>query len=324
MTRASGHSGILVIRLGAMGDVIHALPAVASLKASFPHERLSWLISPRWVPLLAGNLAVDELILFERNGWNALERTWRCLRQKRFELAFDFQGLLQSALAGRAARPQTFYGFSRSVARESQAAWFYDRAVEARGPHRVERNLQLVAEANAATLTTQAWIPPGRPEGELPRGPFVLANPFAGWAGKEWPLPYYESLGKRLRQEGVQLVLNVPAEKAPALQNFEGIDVSVSTLDGLIDATRRATAIIGVDSGPLHLAAALGKPGVALFGPTDPALTGPFGGSLTVLRAPNVETTYKRHRQVHASMIEVSVEQVWTALLKAMEPVLKR
>jgi heptosyltransferase-1 len=318
-TRHDENSGILVIRLGAMGDIIHALPAAASLKASFPQHRLSWLVSPRWMPLLEGNPAIDELIGFERSGWAALKTSWRRLRQRRFDLAFDFQGLLQSALAGRAACPKVFYGFSGSVAREAHAAWFYDHSADVTGPHRVERNLQLIASANATRLTMQAWIPQGKPEGHLPTGPFVLANPFAGWAGKEWPLPYYELLGQRLRKEGLKLVVSVPAQKAPALQNFKHTDVYISTLSGLIDATRRATAIVGVDSGPLHLAAALGKPGVAIFGPTDPAYTGPFGGSLTVLRAPNVETTYKRHREIHASMKEISVEQVTATLLSSIE-----
>jgi heptosyltransferase-1 len=312
-------AGILVIRLGAMGDIIHAIPAAASLKASFPQHKLSWLVSPRWMSLLEGNPAIDELIPFERNGLAALKRTWRRLRRKHFDLAFDFQGLLQSALAGRAAHPGAFYGFSRSVAREAHAAWFYDHSVDVRGPHRIERNLQLIAEANATKLTTKAWIPPGRLEGDLLADPFILANPFAGWAGKEWPLPSYELLGQKLRQEGLKLVLSVPAQNAPALQKFKHINVYVSTLNGLIDATRRATAIVGVDSGPLHLAAALGKPGVALFGPTDPTLTGPFGGSLAVLRAPDVQTTYKRHHQIHASMKEISVDQVMTALLNSMQ-----
>lgn len=318
LSRSPKNSGILAIRLGAMGDIIHALPAVASLKASFPQHKLSWLVSPRWMPLLKGNPAIDELIAFERSGLKALKASWRRLRQKRFDLAFDFQGLLQSAIAGRAARPQTFYGFSRSVAREAHAAWFYDFPIEVMGPHRVQRNLQLVEAAGADKLTTGAWIPQGSPEGDLPSSPFVLTNPFAGWTGKEWPLPSYELLGQKLRKEGLQLVASVPEGKAPELRNFQHVSVYISTLNGLIDATRRATAVVGLDSGPLHLAAALGKPGVALFGPTDPVCTGPFGDSLTVLRAPHVETTYKRHDTVHASMKEILVEQVAAALLKSM------
>lgn len=318
LTRTKEDSGILVIRLGAMGDIIHALPAAASLKASFPQRKLSWLIAPRWMPLLEGNPYVDDLIGFERTGVAALKATWRRLRRKRFELAFDFQGLLQSALAGRAARPNLFYGFSRAVARESHSAWFYDHSIDVTGPHRVERNLQLVATAGARKLITQAWIPQGAPEGQLPKGPFILTNPFAGWAGKEWPLPFYELLGRELQKEGLQLVTSVPANKAADLQDFRHIHVYVSTLAGLVDATRRATAVVGLDSGPLHLAAALGKPGVALFGPTDPACTGPFGGSLAVLRAPGFETTYKRHSETHASMKVISVEQVKTALLESV------
>jgi heptosyltransferase I len=310
-------SGILVIRLGAMGDIIHALPAAASLKASFPQRKLSWLLAPRWMPLLEGNPYIDEMIGFERSGLAALKATWRRLRRKQFDLAFDFQGLLQSALAGRTARPRLFYGFSRAVARESHAAWFYDHSIDVTGPHRVERNLQLVTAAGATELITQAWIPQGVPEGHLPQGRFILTNPFAGWAGKEWPLPFYELLGQELQKEGLQLVASVPANKAAHLQEFKHIRAYVSTLAGLIDATRRATAVVGLDSGPLHLAAALGKPGVALFGPTDPACTGPFGGSLTVLRAPGFETTYKRHSETHASMRAITVEQVKAALLES-------
>ncbi len=113
----------------------------------------------------------------------------------RSHVAFDFQGLLQSALAGRAAHAKTLYGFSSAVARESHAAWFYHRAINVTGPHRVERNLQLIAAAGAVHLGERAWIPPGREEGRLPRGPFVLASPFAGWAGKEWPLEIVPTTG---------------------------------------------------------------------------------------------------------------------------------
>src|SRR4051794_8865499 len=100
---------ILVIRLGAMGDIIHALPAVASLKASFPFGKVSWLVSRKWAPLLEGNPAVNDLIFFERGSLSALRNTWKRLRQRRFDLAFDFQGLLQSALAGRAAHAALLY-----------------------------------------------------------------------------------------------------------------------------------------------------------------------------------------------------------------------
>jgi heptosyltransferase-1 len=148
----------------------------------------------------------------------------------------------------------------------------------------------------------------------LPAGPFVLASPFAGWASKQWPIASYEALAERLRQQGLALVANVPPDRERELETLAHLQVHVSGIAGLIDATRRAIAIVGVDSGPLHLAAALGKPGVALFGPTDPAQTGPFKSCMTVLRAHRAETTYKRHGEIHASMMDLSVDQVADAL----------
>ncbi len=234
------------------------------------------------------------------------------------DLAVDFQGLLQSSIAGRIARPRVFFGFNRFVAREPLASLFYTRRVPVAGPHRVQRNLQLVAAAGASALAEETWIPCGRPEGELPSHQFVLASPFAGWTSKQWPLEYYDRLAGVLNKEGLELVLNVPNEQAARVQKFSRVRLHTSSLHGLIDATRRATAVIGLDSGPLHLAAALDKPGVALFGPTDPAQTGPFKSRMVVLRAPGVQTTYKRHDRVHASMAEISVEKVTDALLKSL------
>src|SRR5207237_4976602 len=121
-------SRILVVRLGAMGDVIHALPAVASLKHSFPHSRLTWVIRPRWMPVLEGNPFVDELIPYERT-MSGIARTWRELRSRRFDLAVDLQGLVQSALVAAAARPDKIAGFHQSQVAERPAALFYSTCV---------------------------------------------------------------------------------------------------------------------------------------------------------------------------------------------------
>ena len=306
---------ILVIRLSAMGDIIHTMPAAITLKKSFPLRNLAWLVAPRWKPLLEGNPYIDELIPFDRAD---LRACWRSLRHTRPGLAFDFQGLVQSAIVGRAARPSRFFGFDKSVAREPLAALFYRERVPVRGPHRVERNVQLAAAAGARELTYECWIPPGDPAGKLPSGPFVLTSPFAGWAGKEWPLDSFEALGYLLGKEGLELVANVAEHRAHKLQDLKSIRVHTSSLAGLIYATRLATAVVGLDSGPLHLAAALHKPGAGLFGPTDPALTGPFGGSMSVLRSDDVETTYKRHGHIHASMRVISPKEVAKAVLNSI------
>jgi heptosyltransferase-1 len=315
---------ILVIRLGAMGDIIHALPAVTSLKQSFPQRKLIWLVAPRWLPLLEGNPSVDELIPVKRSSIGSLGGSWRKLRALRPGLAVDFQGLVKSALLGRISGPKEFLGFDRSVAREPLASAFYTHQICVKGPHRVQRNVQLIEAAGANNITWQSWLPEGLAEGQLPAGDFVLASPFAGWNSKQWPLEHYEALAKRLQGEGLQLVANVPAVRAHELAQFRHLTVHVSSVAGLIYATRRAAAVVGLDSGPLHLAAALHKPGVALFGPTDPAQTGPFNSSIIVLRSPDVQTSYRRAENIHHSMHQISVDQVTTALHASLSSVAVR
>lgn len=306
---------ILVVRLGAMGDIVHALPAVASLKLSFPAQEVIWVVKSKWVDLLAGNPQVDRVLTVgDRESTIAVGRQLRKLRP---QMAIDFQGLLQSALLGRLARPQIFWGFDKAVAREPFASRFYTHAIHVSGPHRIERNLQLVAAAGASKYTEEAWLPPGRSEGRLPSEPFVLTSPFAGWTGKQWPLESYARVANLLQPEGIPLVMNVPPDLVSCLRGLPNVHVHVSSVAGLIDATRKAAAVIGVDSGPLHVAAALGKRGVAIFGPTDPAATGPYGGTMRVLRTPRADTTYDRHKQIQASMRAIDPDSVVSAVLQA-------
>ncbi len=311
-------TSILVVRLGAMGDIVHALPAVASLRQSFPKAQISWVVASKWRALLEGNPQINRIIAFDRRNRSALFETWRTLHSLRPDLAIDFQGLIQSALAGRAARPARLFGLDRSQARESLAALFYTQAVKVAGPHCVEFNLELVSAAGATDLTGQAWLPQGEPEGDLPSGPFIFTAPFAGWTSKQWPLENYSRLAHELRTENLPLVVNVPPGSRAKLATMPELIVHESGLPGLIDATRRAAAVIGVDSGPLHLAAAVGKPGVAIFGPTDPARNGPFHSKFAVLRAPNAITTYKRNESIDPSMSAVTVAQVKEALLESL------
>jgi len=303
---------ILVVRLGSMGDVIHALPAVATLKHSFPHSHVSWVIKPRWAPLLDGNPFVDEVIEFERSAAGILNLRRR-LRSQSFQLAVDLQGLIQSALVAAAARPEKIVGLYRSQARESLASLFYSNAVRTSAVHRVDRYLELATAAGASSIVNTFPLPQGRAEGELPSGKFVLSCPLAGWGSKQWPIEYYSELAAGL---DMPLVVNGPPQSAAALAQIKGAHVHVSGIPGLIDATRRAHAVVGVDSGPLHLAAALSKPGVAIYGPTDPASHGPYGGSLRVLRSPHAVTSYKRLPDHDPSMRAILPSDVLDALAR--------
>jgi len=303
-----------------MGDVIHALPAVGSLKQSFPGSCVAWLVDPKWAPLLEGNPFLDEVIPFDRRNFRELLEIRSRLRARRFELAVDLQGLIKSALLASMAGPARIYGFHQSIVREKLAAVFYSCRVRANSEHVVDQNLELAAAAGASNPYPGFPLPSGRPEGRLPESGFVLASPIGGWRGKQWPLEYYRELAVLLsKKAALTLVVNGPLDSAAELGAIGEVWQHCSGLAGLIDATRRATAVVGIDSGPLHLAAALEKPGVAIFGPTDPARNGPYGESFAVLRGSAAHTTYRRGAEIDPSMREVSPETVCDALLQRLE-----
>ncbi len=304
---------ILVVRLGAMGDIIHALPAVASLKSCHPESRVVWIVEPKWAPLLEDNPSLDRVVFLDRATPASLFRSLAALRSEEYDLALDFQGLIKSALTATLARPDRVFGFHESQVREPAAALFYSKRITSRATHVVDRNLELARAVGGDASPPVFPLPAGRPESYLPEGGFVLACPLAGWRSKQWPIEYYGALADRFRREwDIPLVLNGPP--GASFSGAESALTHCSGIPGLIHATRRAIAVVGVDSGPLHLAAALGKPGVAVFGPTDPARNGPYGGSLAVLRAANAPTTYKRGASIDASMRQISPDEVFEAL----------
>jgi heptosyltransferase I len=311
---------ILVIRLSSMGDVIHTLPSVALLKKNLPNAEISWLIRPRWTALLEGNPSVAHVIPLERS----LGATLRCtglLRSQCFDLAVDFQGLIQSASVAKLSGARQLFGFAKHNVREKPAAHFYASTVESHAAHVVDQNIELAAAAagigQAAPLAKREFpMPPGKLEGSLPDRPFVIASPFAGWGSKQWPLEYWSDLAARLP---LPLVVNGPPSSQEQLAAIQGATVHLSGIPGLIDATRRATAFLGLDSGPLHIAAALGKPGIALFGPTDPARNGPYGGTIRVLRDANAITNYHRSEAPDPSMRALTPEIVGQAMKDVLE-----
>ncbi len=297
-----------------MGDVIHALPAIATLKSSFPDAHLTWVVRERWMPLLEANPFIDQLIPFERTMRGMVDLRSR-LRSQRFDLAVDLQGLIQSAMISAASRANKIYGFDRSQVAEKLASMFYTHRVVTKATHVVDQNLEIVAAAGATNIIREFAIPEGSNECQLPSGKYVLTSPLAGWKSKQWPAERFAELASRL---GMPLVVNGPPEAASELRAIRGAHVHLSSLAGLIDATRRAHAVIGVDSGPMHLAAALSKPGVAIFGATDPARNGPYGGSLQVLRNAGAMTTYKRDAGAD-DMLAITADAVAEALRASQE-----
>ena len=338
---------LLIVRLGSMGDIIHTLPAVTALRQAFPEATLGWVIEERWAELLCTlptprsgprspqRPLVERIHTVNTKQWRSAllsNQTWERiaaglseLRAPRYEVAVDFQGAVRSALLARWSGAPVIYGVAQP--RENVASMLYTRQVIARGAHVVEQNVSLAE----AVVRRPLNIPPVEfphdeaAEQECDRrlkdhdiGNFVLLNPGAGWGAKQWPAERYGYVARRLAEDGLKSLINfgpgeqdlvraVEATSGGAAEGFTGL------LTQLIALTRRARLFIGGDTGPMHLAAALGVPVVGIFGPTNPARNGPFGTRSIVLRSPSSPTTHARRAQPDEGLLEISSEQVVAA-----------
>jgi heptosyltransferase-1 len=323
---------ILLVRLGSLGDVIHALPAASALRDAFPDARIDWLIEPKWRRLLDGNPDLTEIISFEKKSAAGLISTLRKLRFAHYTCAIDFQGLYKSALPAFASGAPRRIGFRSTYAREGFASVFYTDKINPRGAHKVDHNLTLAQAAGARTSTPRFPLTL-RPEDEkqvtqeLARHDitdFYVLNPGGGWRSKCWPPERYGELHHRLAaQHGWRSVISFgPGEErlAQELVSAAGTLPPVALplgLGPLMALMHRAKFVVSADTGPLHLASALGTPVVGLFGPTDPARNGPYGGTSIVIRNPaKSETTYRRGASYSSPMLSITVDQVADAVAR--------
>lgn len=271
---------ILVIKPSSLGDIVHTLPAVALVRRTWPQARLAWVANPEWAPLLEGNPDVDETVIFPRRELTGSPlRTLRWLRglraRHRSDLVLDFQGLLRSAVMGRFARGGRFLGLSD--AREG-ARFFYDETAQVGREHAVDRYLKLAAKAGAGGDGPLEWkLPPGnRPGGfELPEGSYVLLHPFSRGEGKSLsPAQVAEFAGALdcpvvlAGRANVVLPEETPGNLVSLLNH--------TTMAELIWLIRHARFVVSVDSGPMHIAAALTPHLLAIHTWSDPRLVGPY------------------------------------------------
>lgn len=273
-----------MVKPSSLGDIVHTLPAVARLKAARPGWRISWLVNTEWAPLLEGNPDVDEVIAFPRGefrgrgSWVRLGRWlhgWRA--RGRPDLAVDFQGLLRSALVARWSGARRVLG--AGDAREG-ARWLYHRAapVPAGAVHAVDRYLALADAALGETAQGPLRFP--LPLGSVPASAeglddFVLLHPYSRGTGKSLTRAQVEALCGELAPRWVVLAGRVPGAQPEAMENVLNL-LNMTTLRELIGLLRRAAFVITVDSGPMHLAAALGRPLVGIHTWTDPRKVGPY------------------------------------------------
>jgi lipopolysaccharide heptosyltransferase I len=345
---------LLIVRLSAMGDVIHTLPAAQALREAFPNAMIGWLIEERWADLLCApetprrgprslqRPLVDWVHTINLSGWRKslftiptlqqIARAWNDVRSVHYDVAIDLQGAIRSAVLASWSGAAVVCGASEP--RESPASIWYTRQVVARGIHVVDQYLSVV--------DTLAETKMSAPPVELPHDcvaekrianklaeqgirDYAILNPGAGWGAKRWPAERYGEVARFLAHEGLAPLVNFgPGEKYLAedvVVASEGTAKPMKlSISELIALTRRAKLFVGGDTGPMHMAAALGVPVVAIFGPTDPARNGPYGTLSIVLRNPASATSHARRPQPDDAMLEISV----TAVTEAARTLLTR
>jgi heptosyltransferase-1 len=299
---------ILIVRLGALGDVVHAIPAAAALRKAYPGARIDWLVDAKHRAIVDLVTAVDRTIVLESptlQGWTALVPV---LRRTSYDLAIDLQGLLKSAVLARASGAARVVGFSIWHLREKTARPFYSDTVDVgrsdagrtadvgrtsqvrHTEHVITKNLRLLSAVGVDDLTiafplaTPTSIALDHLRDVVPGDRrFALINAGAAWPNKRWPPERFGEVAAFLRDACAvtPVVLWGPGEEALAASVAAASDGSAivappTDIHDLVALSQHAALVVSGDTGPLHIATATGTPAVGLFGPTDPARNGPF------------------------------------------------
>ncbi len=337
---------LLFIKPSSLGDIVHAMPTLAALRARFPHAEVTWLVKRQWAPLVEAIDGVDQVCAVETGlaGW--LGRVPK-LRAARFDLVVDLQGLFRSGAMAWLTGCGRRIGFAN--AREGSPL-FYTRRVKVphASMHAVDRYL-LVAEALGADHPAQPRFdfvdhPQDRPAveailasaGVVASLPWIAINASARWETKRWPPQYFAEAADQLSQaHALPIVFIGGVAERPealavmALMRTKAVDLTGQTPVGLLPSLlRQAAVLITNDSGPMHIAAAVGTPVVALFGPTDPRRTGPYGrGHLILSQAVECSPCFRRDctRTVRLECLTgVKPDQVVRAAQQQLAPSLKQ
>ena len=344
-----------------MGDVLHAMPAVAALRERHPKWMIGWAIEPVWRELLQAETEIHDMAwrLSERDSrrplvdrWSAVPtREWkrrplslttlediRGLRRElvgdHYDLCVDMQGSIRSAFVGRMAGAERFAGSAEP--RETQAAWFYRQKIRLTATHVVEQGCELLGAALGETLRPAKVTLPVDPAAEQwcdallagVTGGFALVAPTAGWGAKQWLAERYGRVAAALGRAGFWTLVNAAsADDEVGKRVVESSDGAASlvpcSVGQMIALTRRAGVVIAGDTGPLHLAAALGRPVVGLFGPTDPARNGPYGTVSRVFRHAWSRTDHSRSLNIDPGLLLITVDEVVEAALELLQDKVK-
>ena len=321
---------ILIVRLSAIGDAIHGLPVLCTLRDHFPRARLTWVVEERAAAMLRGHAALDRLVTLPRRWWRSplnVLRLRRDLRAIRPEVAIDLQGLTKSAAVARLSGAGLRIGFAKPEGREL-SRWLNNRLVTTSTTHVVDRYLELLRPLGIERPQVRFDVPQ-RSEDEASIGRlirerglgagFAIINPGAGWPSKRWPTERYSAVARHLGQQRNLRTLVVWAGAEERAWADQIITTSAgmaqmapaTSLSELAELCRRARLFIGSDTGPLHLAAAVGTTCVGLYGPMPAERNGPYGGGHVALQNARLMGSSRRRRSAtNESMLAISVADV--------------
>jgi lipopolysaccharide heptosyltransferase I len=340
----------LVVRLGSLGDIVHTFPAVAALRETFPASEIIWLTHARYKTLVQSSGLASKIWTTETRSMSSLMKTIREIRDTSFDTAIDYQGLWKSASLPFLAGVKRRIGFSSESVREFGVPLLYTDRVRATSAHVADQNGELSKRAGAKNAVADFRLdPPPLQHEELSKvslgrdlEKYVVLSPGGGWRSKCWPPERFDALCKKIFESlSLRCVVNYGPDEEDLASTLSAAsdDAAPVLFNGdlgpLMSILRGAICVVGGDTGPLHLAVALGTPVVALFGPTNPARNGPYRNLSSsasaaqssyrqdsqdvVLRAPNVVATHSRQGRTHPSMLELQVDVVFEAVHRIVE-----
>lgn len=334
---------VLIARLSAIGDVVFALPVLHSLRRARPDLRIGWLLDDRTAALLEGHPWIDDLIVYPRNrlrGWwkrplaarAILAAHKAAMRARSYDVVLDLQGNLKAAMQLRWIRGARRIGFARGFTREPTSFLMHDCVTPPPdSPHRIDKFLSILGPLGIAASRD---YPPGPDlpaerveriarrlrEMDLDSGPLIAIQPGVSRYGrdKQWPVERFAEVARRLADEfdARCVLIHAPNEAslAKAVREQSGgiarDDFHTKDLQELLALLARVDLFVGSDSGPLHLASWLGRPAIGIYGPTDPAVYGPFGRRSLALFHGERPLPPRRRTEPSALMLRVTVDEV--------------
>ena len=325
---------ILIVRLGALGDVVHALPVAAALRDRFPAARIDWVVDERYKDVVGLTPVVDRRIVLRSRSlrvWRRLAALRRALAGGAWDVAVDVQGLLKSAVVARSSGAPRVLGFAAPHLREPPARLLYTETCDPRNAvHVTEKNLALAGRLGAATgrrfpieVPASGVLDAVRGLPGVGEGPFAVLNPGAAWPNKRWAPVRLARVAEWLRKARrlPSLVTWGPGDEALAAAVVEGSNGAArlappTRVADLAAILKAAAVVVSGDTGPLHLAAAVGTPVVGLYGPTDARRNGPWApADVAVSRFPDCGCRWRRRcRAARRCLDDIAVGDVTAAL----------